>query len=301
MITLPRSASAATHASRLVLLALAAAGLFGSLLRHPAQVLYSDHSDLVAMHLPRKEFLVREYQRRGELPRWCPYEFCGTPFLHDIQVAAFYPPHAILLALRPAAVGAALSWLLAGHVLLAGWLMYGYAWREGCSADGALVAGAGYMLGGKWLLHMLSAGHYILIGLAWLPGLVWLMSQAVRRASAAHTVAAGGLFSLMLLGTQPQWTFYSGLLAAGMTLLAALEPHPARPLARRLAIWLGSGLAVVAIGCSLAAVQLLPTWEYQAETVRGSAGVHEGKGWLGTLLVLVKLVGPGLKDRKSVV
>src|SRR5438132_5468310 len=39
--------------------------LFRSVL-HPSEVLYSDHSDLLAMHLPMKRFLVRSWQQTGD-------------------------------------------------------------------------------------------------------------------------------------------------------------------------------------------------------------------------------------------
>ena len=38
---------------------------FADLLLHPTRVLYSDHSDLLAMHLPAKRFLVRELHATG--------------------------------------------------------------------------------------------------------------------------------------------------------------------------------------------------------------------------------------------
>jgi len=66
---------------------------FGDLVLHPTQVLYADHSDLLAMHLPMKRFLVRSWQQTGELPLWNPYSLAGMPFVHDVQVAAFYPLH----------------------------------------------------------------------------------------------------------------------------------------------------------------------------------------------------------------
>src|SRR5262249_14865439 len=127
---------------------------FHDLAIHPGQVLYSDYSDLLAQHIPAKRFLVRSFREDGELPRWNPYHFAGLPFLHDIQVAAFYPPHALLLLLKEEQVGPALSWLLAAHVLLAGWLMYAYARTQGLGEYGAFVAAAGYMFAGKWLLHL---------------------------------------------------------------------------------------------------------------------------------------------------
>src|SRR5262245_25849913 len=96
---------------RPLLLVLLALLFFLPLLLHPAQVLYSDYSDLLAEHIPAKRFLVRSFQETGELPLWCPYQFAGSPFVHDIQVAMFYPPHLALLLLPESWVGPALSWL----------------------------------------------------------------------------------------------------------------------------------------------------------------------------------------------
>ena len=74
---------------------------FADLVVHPSQVLYSDHSDLLAEHVPAKRFLVRSWQETGELPLWCPHSFAGSPFVHDPQVAVFYPPHWPLLLSSP--------------------------------------------------------------------------------------------------------------------------------------------------------------------------------------------------------
>lgn len=191
---------------------------FHDLVLHPGQVLYSDYSDLLAEHIPAKCFLVRSFHEDGELPRWNPYHFAGLPFLHDIQVAAFYPPHALLLLFKEEQVGPALSWLLAAHVLLAGWLMYFYARGQGLGEHGSFVAAVGYMFAGKWLLHLLAGGHYILIGLAWLPLVLLCLERAIRRGSLAWATGAGVTFALLTLGTHPQWTFYAGIFIALWTL-----------------------------------------------------------------------------------
>ena len=59
-----------------LLLTLLALLFFGGLVLHPTQVLYSDHSDMLALHLPSKWFLVRSFQETGELPLWCPPGSC---------------------------------------------------------------------------------------------------------------------------------------------------------------------------------------------------------------------------------
>src|SRR5438874_3027580 len=149
-----------------LLLALLGLVFFWPLFLHPDQVLYSGHSDLLAMHLPMKRFLVRSWQETGELPLWNPYSFGGMPFVHDVQVAAFYPFHWPLLLLPEEKVGAGMSWLVVLHVIVAGWCMYAYAVRQGLEGAAALVAAVGYMFAGKWLLHLLAGGHYSMIGLA---------------------------------------------------------------------------------------------------------------------------------------
>ena len=48
---------------------------FAKLVGHPGDMLYSDYSDLVADHLPEKQFLVRSWQRKE-------WPFSGQP-AHD--------------------------------------------------------------------------------------------------------------------------------------------------------------------------------------------------------------------------
>src|SRR5205814_4731156 len=93
-----------------LLIAACALFFFSDLVRHPTAVLYSDHSDLLAEHVPAKRFLVRSWQETGELPLWCTYSFAGSPFVHDAQVAMFYPPYWPLFLLPEEPLGAGLSW-----------------------------------------------------------------------------------------------------------------------------------------------------------------------------------------------
>src|SRR5262249_22595661 len=118
---------------------------FGPLVLHPANVLYSDFSDMLGEHLPAKHFSVQSYQETGELPLWCPYRFSGFPVVADIQLAAFYPPHWLLYVLPPDWIGPALSWLIVAHVLVAGFGAYAYARERGLGQRAALVTAVGFM------------------------------------------------------------------------------------------------------------------------------------------------------------
>src|SRR5262249_54361786 len=199
-------------------------------------VLYSDYSDLLAEHIPAKRFLVRSFHETGELPLWCPWQFAGSPFVHDIQVAMFYPPHLALLLLPEEWVGPAVSWLIVLHVLLAGLTMLAYARHRGLPPLGRVVAAIGYMFAGRWMLHLLGGGHYITIGLAWLPLVLLCLEKAIRHGSVAWAVGAGTTFALLTLATQPQWTFYAGLFMAAWTLGTALEGGGWRAGLRRWAV-----------------------------------------------------------------
>jgi hypothetical protein len=195
---------------------------FAPLVFQPDAVLYSDYSDFINYHLPCKYFLVRSWQQTGELPLWCPEMFSGMPFVHDAQVAAFYPPHLPLYFISPNHLGAACSWLIVLHVILAGLCMYAYAQYQGLTGAGALVAALGYMFAGKWLMHLLVGGHFNAAPLAWLPLVLLFLEQAIQRGSFVRASAAGMFFAFIVLGAHPQFTFYAGMFVALWTLANVL-------------------------------------------------------------------------------
>jgi hypothetical protein len=263
-----------------LLLALLGLAFFARLVLHPTQVLYSDHSDLLAEHVPAKRFLVSAWQRTGELPLWCPYNLGGMPFIHDPQLGAFYPLHLPLYVLPEQAVGPLLGWLTVVHVILAGWFMHMYAIRRELGRAGALIAAIGYMFAGKWMLHVLAGGHYVVLGLAWLPLLLLLLEDAMRHVSMVRATWAGVVLSLIVLNTHPQITLYTGLFVALWTLGPALElgaigvdgTRSRRRTLIALGRWLGFGGWTVLVAVGLSAVQLLPSYEAATLSSR-AAGV----------------------------
>jgi hypothetical protein len=277
---------------------------FAPLVMHPGSVLYSDWSDVLAEHLPAKRFLVESWRETGELPLWCPYSFGGAPFIHDIQVGIFYPPNFLLYLLPVEYVGAGMSWLVVAHLIVASWCAYGYARSHGMGRAGAFVTGMGFAFAGRWLLHILAAGHTITLGLAWFPLVLLCMERAISRRSLAWATGAGASFALIVLGTQPQWTLYAGVLLAFWTLGTALEEagyleggdtKSARRTAVALARWFGYGAWAAFLAAALAAVQLLPTLEAARYSTR-SAGVEPGDVLAGGMRTLLFLIGPAVTD-----
>jgi hypothetical protein len=260
------------------------AGYFHPLVLHPEQTLYAPYSDFLAEHLPAKLFLNREWRATGELPLWNPYHFCGSPFVHDIQVGAFYPPNAVVYLVPERAVGAALSWVIALHVLAAGVFAYVYARSHQLNEPGSLVAATGFMLSSKWMTHLLLAGHTITIGLAWLPLVLLAIERAVTNRSAWAVLGAGVGLALLGLGTHPQWAFYAGVFA-----LAWTAPRNRVDLLRWALCWAGAST----IAALLAAVQLLPTLEAAQWSARTGSVEASGALTLGPPTAL-RLLGPAL-------
>jgi hypothetical protein len=290
----------ATRWAPWLLIALLGLLFFAELARHPDQTLYSDYSDLLTLHLPTRRFLVRSWQETGQLPLWCPYNFAGMPFIHDLQASAFYPPHWPLLLLPEERLGAAMSWLIVLHVIVAGWAMYAYARHQGLSVPGALTAGIGFMFAGKWLMHLLAGGHYNMVPLAWLPLVLLWLEQAIHRGSLLRATWAGVAFALLVLGAYPYVTLYAGLFIALWTFGLVREVGHDGIGGRRACLrWLGYGAwtAVVAVG--LGAVQLLPGLEASASASR-SAGVGiSPQLFLDGLRSVVGLMGPPLSDEPN--
>jgi hypothetical protein len=292
-----------THRRSLLLITALGMLFFAELIVHPTQTLYSNYSDLLTLHLPDREFLVRSWQETGELPLWCPYNFSGMPFIHDPQVSAFYPFHWPLMLLPPDAQGAALSWLVVFHVIAAGWCMYAYAFHQGLQGPGAVVAALGYMFAGKWLLHLLAAGHYNMVPLAWLPLVLLLLEQAIERGSLVRATAAGAVFALLILGAFPYVTLYAGVFVAlwtlGTTVTDTESARTGPPRATLVRRWLGLGMWTALAAVALGAVALLPGLELSAEASR-SAGVPISREMiLNGLRSLVGLVGPALSDEPN--
>lgn len=272
-----------------LVLALLWAAYFHPLVLHPGRVLYQDYSDFLAEHLPAKLFLNREWRETGELPRWNPYHFCGTPFVHDVQVGLFYPPYAVMYVVPEAALGAALSWVVALHVLAAGVFTFVYARWRGLGDLGALVAAVGVMLSVKWLTHLLLAGHTVTVGLAWLPLVLLGLERAVR-GSIWVAVGAGVAFALLLLGTHPQWVLYAGVFAAAWTFGAARDGEWTKRAVRR---WLACGLVAVAVALALTAVQVLPALEAAGQSTR-TGGLKSTESLKAGVAAAFALVGPSV-------
>jgi hypothetical protein len=221
--------------------------------------------------------LVADALRSFRLPLWNPYEGFGLPLLgqmihgvlHPISlVAAWVDPSGATEAMAVAYLGVA----AVGAAVLARTL--------GCSRAAAAAAGlafgmSGYVQGMTAILQYLAAA-------ASAPWAVAGVRAAAAGGSASLVAGSAAVLVLHLAG-DPQWT----LVAAALGLALAASAEGGRGLAR--------AVLPVVLGTGLAAVQLVPSWAYLSESLRGSGITGPDRlQWALAPARLLELFAPGL-------
>lgn len=245
---------------------------FQSCVFHPSNIVYADESDILSMHYPWRQYAVNQFADTGSLPLWCSSCFSGQPFHADFQTTLFYPPHFFFLICSPDWISGLLSVSIWLHVLIAGLAMFAYARRHDLSNSSSLIAAIGFMFAGKWLLHLVRAGHYVFAPICWFPLLMLFLECAVVQKKPRYVLLAGVVAALILLGSQPQITLLTaimGLATLAPTIVKTCMGISHGQIQRATipgALWrLGqTGIvlaAVLAVTFMLCAVQLMPALE----------------------------------------
>lgn len=209
----------------------------------------------------------------GELPLWDPYLFMGAPFLANIQAAVLYPFNLLTLWL-PAPQAVNLSILV--HVFLAGVFMYAFARASlQLPAWAAIASGTVFMFSG---FISQQVGHVNQLNAAvWIPLLFLLIDITIRRRSLLAATGGGVVLAVQILAGHPQEVYLSlsalglyGLFRGAQAATAHFKAKSKFGIALRegllpLAALAGMGL----LATSIAAIQLLPTAELAALSMRG--------------------------------
>lgn len=203
-----------------------------------------------------------EQVRAGHLPTWNPYLGAGAPLLANHQTALFYPPNWLWLLLPgPAAMSA----VALGHVLWSAAGMALFCQSLGCSRFGQGTALLAYALCGYLIARLFS--FPTANAAAWIPWLFWLADRTLKRRRLADVGWLGLAFAAQVLSGHAQTTWY-GLVALGVyAVWSALWGQRDDSLRAR-ALGLIGCSAGIALGALIAAVQILPTAEYLAQSQR---------------------------------
>lgn len=159
-------------------------------------------TDPVRQQIPWRKLVIDSY-KRGELPRWNPYNFSGTPLLSNIQAGSFYPFNVLFFFLP---FDAAWSMLIIIQPLLAAVFLYLYLVRRGVSRPAAVLGGIVWAFCG-FSIAWLTWGTILQTAL-WLPlillaidtySFVLFIIASVFMLFAGHTQVALYCFGFALL------------------------------------------------------------------------------------------------------
>ena len=230
--------------------------------------------------------------QRGELPWWCPYMFCGWPFIGSTALCPFYPTQ-WLYALVPFNTGFTLQYVFA--VAVAGSAFAWWMRTRGHSHAWAFWGGLAWCWSGHFLT-LSYAGHLQkMIALAWVPAALGAAEVILQETRGGTILRNGRLlrgllilalaWAMQLLASHPQ-IFYATFLLVLLRIVApALGSVPWRelrpggqgmalmPVLRKLkfAGWsMGLTAAALVAAVALSAAQLLPLLEMNAVSNRAS-------------------------------
>ncbi|MBZ0283547.1 MAG: YfhO family protein [Anaerolineae bacterium] len=229
-------------------------------------------------------FAAYQYQRiaAGEVPLWNPYNNGGLPFIGDTQAAVFYPPRLATIGLSKLAGGFsyhALELEMTVHVLACALMMYAFIRRltlgNPGSVFGAFVAAVIASYGG-FLQSYPPLQLALLEAVIWMPLATLGILEATRqeRIRWAWLTLTGLALGLSWMAGHPQSSFFlTYLLVAYFAYRAYAQRYNWR------IVLIGIILFGLLTG-GLAAVQLLPGFEYLLHTARAGMGFDEkGNGF----------------------
>jgi len=209
--------------------------------------------------------------RRGELLLWTPYVFGGHPIMGDVLAQPLYPPNFIGALLSPFA--RAWVFLIWGHLVVTGLLMYGYLRQARLRPISALFGAVAWMFNATivvWLEEPAFLGT-----IAWLPGIFWLISREPRRWGLV--AGAGVMYGMLVLGGQLQYALGTAwLLCLWGTFHALGESMRLRRISSGPLI---AVMVVGVLGIGISMVQLIPAFEFIRLSHRVNTHITFEQGW----------------------
>ncbi len=236
------------------------------------QFTFLDSPDLVYQVLPWYQVQATQWNE-GVFPLWDPYVSGGQTLVGQMQPGAVNPLNWPLF-LAPLKDGFIqlkfIHWHYAAMHLLAALFMYGLLRELERSRYASILGGVGFACGG----YLSGVGWpQMLNGAIWLP-LVFLFFHRVERSRAGadrlpYVLLCGGAIGFALLSGHHQTPTFMLLALTGMFSFFAWRRRESYA---GLSRWCGWYLAIAGVAFLVAAVQLLPAFEYGSLSVRWIGG-----------------------------
>lgn len=245
-------------------------------------------SDITYYFEPFLRF-IGESLRKGELPLWNPYCYCGMSQVAIPSPGVFYPLN-WLFAVLP--FDSAFAMNLALHQLIAG------------IGNFLLVAGVGWGLGPAWLaglvaalsayMFSLEANYTLMASAAWLPLALFFLTKITScytRSNMLYVIAASIATGMLVLAGRPE-IFQPALMILGLYLIVAIFVDGAKGKSDAFRQLFWRGVALV-LGLCIAFPGLLPVIEWKPISPRAlGLGLSEIFIWSANWYDMLCLVLP---------
>ena len=221
---------------------------------------------------------------RGVIPLWNPHQFCGTPFLANLQSAVLYPPTALFVLMDPAR---AFGLCAALHLLLASFGAFYLARSFGVSRAGSAVSGLSF----GFCSFVVSWAELptVICTVAWLPWMLLATERVIQRPSAARAAALAVVIALCLLAGHLQMAFYCLIATVLWTVRVCLFRRRQSP--QDALMGLVAVLGAMLLAGLLVSAQMLPTAELAGLSARsGERTAQAFTAKMATLLQPNKMV-----------
>lgn len=201
---------------------------------------------------------ARQSLAEGYLPLWDPYQANGYPFLHNPQVAFFYPP-TWLIILLPGHIGFAV--FIALHLWLGGMGMLLYVRTMGGNWPGSILAAIAFALSHSFVIRV-SAGHIgVIATYIWFPWLLLTTVWSVRRGTIGSALWTGLIWALSILAGHTTSLLYTNLGWFCFLVFLVLTRRQGWLILRQTVV-------AVTVGMAFSAAQWLPTLEFALLSTR---------------------------------
>ena len=228
-------------------------------------------SDFVLQFYPWKKFIYDHLWSHRTLPFWNPYLFSGTPFIANIQASMFYPL-SFLFYIMPTQY--AYGYTIIFHCMLGSIFMYVFVRSLSINKMGAVLSSIVFTYNGFFMAH-LYAGHLTFVqNYIWIPLIFFYLHKFLKILHPRHAILAGLFLGVQILGGFPQIAFYTifgAFLYAFYSICTRLRKERGHYAPKAA---LGT-VAVLLIGFCLAALQLLPTFEFTQLSTRAGGMSYE--------------------------
>ncbi len=154
--------------------------------------------DLHPYFYPVKFFLTSSFQN-GTFPFWCPFNYCGEPFMSIATTGVLYPLSLLFLCFP---LPFSLNFFIILHFLLGFCFFYLFITSLGISKHGAVIAGISYCFG-SYIISSVNVMTHLTTAI-WLPALLWSYRQTLLKNNPGYAFLSVVFLSMAILGGAPQ-------------------------------------------------------------------------------------------------